>query len=601
MAKSEKHVNKQAIIDSGYFEFRAEQWVGVPLNRKEQNVINVKLHYDPEEYRAIVYRSYTSGYPNPSWNGIPEYSVFYSDTGNNLGVYQINGYCKNWNYDSTLIAKDRWVEAVLYNDPRDFQLGGNLEHGTRDDYWSSFRLEGGQPLDGDYNFHIPESPAGVILDDSTARFNAFATFREDDLDVAGAQNHLDEWKPLNCIISENKEGIYEYLHGGELPDDAELVGADGTTDDGDDGDEEDDTDTTTENLPAVTVYSSDGACNYYALNSGNLTAFINWMWYDMLDLSEIILNTTTKIYNNIANNIESIRLFPLSVEDTTKGNSPIILGRTISELSVPTIKHQYKFTHSTFTLNGKVKNAKQFYGYEPYATCQIYLPFVGFRDFPLDLWGARLTKDNNGNYSTKYPTCKVKYGVDFRTGMGVCQLWRDFDGGSSLIDEYDCQLAIDIPYSTETGYQLVSNLVGAFTDVMPEAKTMKSILSMSKAGDSILNSVTNVGNAETSTAKSNGSRNSMNGLYNPFDVYVIMRYSVVDLEGDSLARFNHTYGRACMQSRLLNDLNGFTICENVDITFGNTTVKDGDKTVKVSPTQNEWAEIKTLLESGVYL
>lgn len=599
MAKTEKQENAQSIIERGYFEFNGVQFTGVYHSDYTEAKVDVKIHYDPDTTRAIIYRDYTSGDPDPAKNGIPQYTVLFSETETERGEYNISATSYLYLYDGTIIG-EKWHLQSVGNDASAFQVGGTLPINHVPVQWSSFRVTTGPniyPLSGEYDQRLPESPEAVVISDGYPQFLAYASATNDaqSFDSDPVTYLLKPWLLHNCLVSEDKEGIYNYLHGGDLPDDTEVIdptGEQADEDDGDDGDESQKIGTTTDNNPYITPQDIRGASNYYALNQGNVESFINWLWFDMLDLEELILNKATKIYNNIADNIESIRLFPLDVADPNGGNSNIILGRAAANLSVPTVKKDFKFKHSEFTLKGRYANPNQFYGYEPYSNCWIYLPFVGFRELPLDVWGAKSTVDSETlKVSLSYPTIQVWYGVDFRTGIGVCQLKLKSKDGTALIEEYDCTIGIDIPYSAETGFNIVSDIMNTFTEALPQAKMMKSIISGKTDG------ILDIGNVETSYTKSNGTRNASAYIFNPFHCYIINTHSVVDLGDKNLKAFNHAYGRSCMNSYKLKNLNGFTICENVDIHFGNTTV-DG---VKVAPTQNEWEELKNLMESGVYL
>ena len=70
----------------------------------------------------------------------------------------------------------------------------------------------------------------------------------------------------------------------------------------------------------------------------------------------------------------------------------------------------------------------------------------------------------------------------------------------------------------------------------------------------------------------------------PLDSYVIVSRPSVE-EPDNFA---HTYGKVCHTTGLLNDMSGFTVCKNVDVTG-------------ITATEEERSMIKTFLESGVFI
>lgn len=253
-------------------------------------------------------------------------------------------------------------------------------------------------------------------------------------------------------------------------------------------------------------------------------------------------------------NIVSCKLFPLDI-DRSKA-SPLIIGNVKTGLTMYEIGG--KMVYSSESLNFKgIFTKRSFLNYEPFTKVTLYLPFVGNVSIsPQELVDSIV---------------QIKWIVDYVTGsLETCVM---INHKQRFI--YNSQCGVDIPLSASNRSVIEANSL---------KNAVFSLAGMNVIG--VAQAVTEgvsgmLGNGSTSQNGTPSSSTSICTDMNPYFVIERVQYS-------ENAGYEHVYGCPLRQWWQLGYLAGYTECDNVD-------------TTGIPATESEKAEIKRLLESGVYL
>lgn len=287
----------------------------------------------------------------------------------------------------------------------------------------------------------------------------------------------------------------------------------------------------------------------YAMTETNLKALGKKLW------DNSFLENISMINNSPIENILSAKSFPFPINGGTSKN--VILGNVNMEVTGNELPSSYTpiKTIGTFKVDKKFNGVLEWLNYHTQVIC--YLPYIGFIEL------------NIKEIIDKTVTLKYIYDVI----TGVCTAC--FYANNIEICKYSGTIAIDIPITASNRAQVESGYI------MSALGAVGSLLTgnlMGVAG-SAFGALMNQNHFTTK-----GSPSPACDAFDEQKAFIIIDYPVYYPP----TNYAHDYGYPCNLSMKLGNCKGFTKCANVDV--------DG-----LSCTEEERAELKRLLEGGVYL
>ena len=287
----------------------------------------------------------------------------------------------------------------------------------------------------------------------------------------------------------------------------------------------------------------------YAMNESNLKAMGQKLW-DASFIENIKL-----VNNSPIENILSVKSFPFPI--TGGAETSVVLGNVDMAVNGNKIPSTFipRKTIGTFTVPKKFSGHLEWLNWHTVVTC--YLPYIGFVELE-----TKQILDK---------TVTLKYIYDVITG--VCTAC--FYANNIEIAKYSGTLAIDIPITASNRAQV-------------EAGYIRSALgALGSLASGNLFGVAANGFGALTAHNSFTTKGSPSPSCDGFDeqkAFIIIDYPVYQ----EPTNFGHEYGYPCNLSLTLGNLSGFTQLQNVDVTG-------------LAITENEREELKSLLESGIYL
>lgn len=287
----------------------------------------------------------------------------------------------------------------------------------------------------------------------------------------------------------------------------------------------------------------------YAMTEENLKLLGKKLWDDSF------LENISMINNSPIENILAVKSFPFPISGGTSKN--VILGNVNMEITGNELPSSFipRKTIGTFKVDKKFSGVLEWLNYHIEVIC--YLPYIGFVELNIK---EILDK-----------TVTLKYIYDVITG--VCTAC--FYAGVIEICKYSGTIAIDIPVTASNRAQVEA---GYITSAIGAIASLKSRNWLGVAG-SAFGALMNQNHFTTK-----GSPSPSCDAFDEQKAFIIIDYPVYYPP----TNYAHDYGYPCNLSMKLGNCKGFTKCANVDV--------DG-----LSCTEEERAELKRLLESGVYL
>ena len=287
----------------------------------------------------------------------------------------------------------------------------------------------------------------------------------------------------------------------------------------------------------------------YAMTEENLKLLGKKLW------SDSFLENISMINNSPIENILAVKSFPFPISGGTSKN--VVLGNVNMEITGNELPSSFipRKTIGTFKVDKKFSGVLEWLNYHIEVIC--YLPYIGFVEL-----NVKEILDK---------TVTLKYIYDVITG--VCTAC--FYSGDIEICKYSGTIAIDIHITAsnraqvEAGY--VTSALGAVGSLL-KGKLMR-------VADSAFGALMNQNHFTTK-----GSPSPSCDSFDEQKAFIIIDYPVYYPP----TNYAHVYGYPCNLSMKLGNCKGFTKCTNVDV--------DG-----LSCTEEERAELKRLLEGGVYL
>ena len=435
----------------------------------------------------------------------------------------------------------------------------------------------------------PTNPA------TQARLNPNQAYGDEDIPVYG--NH----KFYNVIVTSDHEQAIDYINNGTIPDDARITDREGKDvslvekDDGkeDDGYKKDIWINTEENKHPLQSQLSAGTNFFYKMSTAELTAFMMWFWND-IDLSDILINTVTGLYNNMAECVLSLKYYPLLTTSDdffrTSKNS-IILGRFNTTEQYTKINScagngllcsfDLRSNADKYNLYSSKSRPHAFTDYAPYTDIYLFLPFYGYHKLDTNLFMER--------------PLDITYSLDITTGI----MDYNLKISGTTVETLSCTFGIDVPYTLSSMLEMGTNIAKGVADlaisagtniannfqsaVIPSDDSQQVEVQKSSKGGSNL-----VGNSFSPPALNiNGKISNGIGLYHCLKPYIIIKHP----RYYRASNYGKIEGYPCMKAYKLSNLKGYTECERPQIqAFTSTT-----------PTADEVGEILNILSNGIVI
>ena len=422
------------------------------------------------------------------------------------------------------------------------------------------------------------------------------------------QAYYDETIPVygyhrfyNILITSNEEQALDYINNGTIPDDARITDSTGNDvslveeDDGqeDDGYKKDEWINTDENEHPVQSQLSAGTNFFYKMTTAHITSFIAWFWND-IDITDILINTVTGLYNNMAECVLSIKYYPLLPTSNNfflTSEKPIILGRFRTDANYTKINscagngkicsfdlHSNAGKYNLYSSNNR---PHAFTDYAPYTDLYLFLPFYGYHKLDTNMFMER--------------PLDITYSLDITTGI----LDYNLKISGTTVETLSCTFGIDVPYTLSSMLELGTNIAKSVADVAISAGTnmaanyqssvtpskedsKEEVPKPSKGGSNL------VGNSFAPPALNiNGKISNGIGLYHCLKPYLIIKHP----RYYRAKNYGKIEGYPCMKAYKLSDLKGYTECERPQI----------QKFTSGTPTADEIGEILNILSNGIVI
>lgn len=308
-------------------------------------------------------------------------------------------------------------------------------------------------------------------------------------------------------------------------------------------DDMDDIDSTNYGVSALSLLTQT-----YVLTSSRLKQFGHFLWDR--SFADAILN----INQSPIENVISCKVFPFEIKGGADAN--IILGNVNTGVMGAAITENTNFVIDV----GNFTIPKKYNNWIDYAmtTIGIFLPMCGF--FSLDA-NVYMGKSLN-----------VKYYIDILTG--VCKATISIN--NIPVQEFGGQIGFDIPLTSQNRAQTELAQITSF------ASGVSSLASGNLSGG--LSGVLHGVIRPKDNFQTAGSLSPTCNMMTTHDVFLVIERPIVQYPSN----YGHIYGYPCYLKKTLNNLSGFTQCENVDVSG-------------ISCTNDEKDLIKRELETGIYI
>ena len=368
----------------------------------------------------------------------------------------------------------------------------------------------------------------------------------------------------NLIITDSLADAQKYISDGTIPknytydDPNNIIGGEPGDDDpnnSSDGSEgSDHKDDIEINKPKDTAISLSNI-NIYLLTKEQLMSFISDMWN--FSWTELTTNMMTGIYNNLIDNVQSIRVMPFAPSElgTVEAVESIICGWWSHTATVQ------KLGTSTNGMN--IRNAgnwefNEVFGgwadYAPYTSIELYLPYYGTINLDTNLFMGHILK--------------VKYVLDVLAGLITYFLSCD----DTCVITVSAKCSADVPVSLSSGIDTASDVLKNGARFVSEAGNLRPVGMVT-------------GSTSVATEKCLNSCSESGMFFMPNKCHVRITRPAYTRASNYASR----YGYPCYGSYKLSKLKGFTVVENYKSHYTKGIKKE------------EEDMIKSMMESGVYL
>lgn len=309
--------------------------------------------------------------------------------------------------------------------------------------------------------------------------------------------------------------------------------------------------------------------NYYAIAKNGVDQLNDFLWNSDETVIDDLLNSLKLFGQSPIDAIISLRLYPfnfMQLLPSTATTEEIVLGRVATGVSAWKLP-----SDCTTVLNlGSIylpRKYNNFLDYSPYSSYSLYIPFCGVVNL------------NPNIFLDHYVS--VKMVVDVTTGKCTAIVYVGSDDEYGVPIQYvDGMIGVEIPITAENMGKLGAAVLEAV------GNTAAAAVSTGVAGGAFaaVGGALDVMFADVAPQKT-GAVSASGSLSMPIKMYVsVSSPNPVIPDG-----YGHSKGYACDVTTTVSAQSGFTVCYNVDTSS------------IAGATDPEREQIKTLLESGVYI
>lgn len=322
-------------------------------------------------------------------------------------------------------------------------------------------------------------------------------------------------------------------------------------------------------LPGITATSA-GVLGLFAPSASQMQLLADFMWTDFggsgtteVDVLKEIVEALKRAISNPLDYVTGLNIIP-SQGLSIGAAQEIRFGFVNSGVSMPRITNQY-FTVDCGSLSFDTLCGDTFLDYAPYSKFSIYLPYIGIKDVDAN--------DFVGH------TIGVKYHGDVVTGGVTAYITKD----GSVMYQYSGCCALNVPLSADSWGATIAGTVQIATSMVAGGVSSGAAGVAAASASGAANVAANPSLLSPQVAHSgavSGSAGCMAVQY-PFVIREAVRFH-------STAGFQTVSGYPSYYYRLLSDVSGYTTVVDVHLRG-------------IPATENEIAEIETLLKGGVIL
>lgn len=309
--------------------------------------------------------------------------------------------------------------------------------------------------------------------------------------------------------------------------------------------------------------------NYYAIAKNGVDQLNDFLWNSDETVIDDLLNSLKLFGQSPIDAIISLRLYPfnfMQLLPSTAVTEEIVLGRVETGVTAWKLPSDCATTLNLGSIYLPRKYGN-FLDYAPYSSYSLYIPFCGVVNL------------NPNIFLDHYVS--VRMVVDVTTGKCTAIVYVGSDNEYGVPIQYvDGMIGVEIPITAENMGKLGAAVLEAV------GNTAAAAVSTGVAGGAFaaVGGALDVMFADVAPQKT-GAVSASGSLSMPIKMYVSVSSPRPVIPDD----YGHSKGYACDITTSLSAQSGFTICYNVD-----TSTISG-------ATDPEREQIKTLLESGVYV
>lgn len=348
----------------------------------------------------------------------------------------------------------------------------------------------------------------------------------------------------------------------------------------------------------------------FAMTAVQIRALADFLWNADDDKMTEIIEGMALYGENPLNGLINCRLYPFDLTPLSSSGERIIIGRVTTDVYGRKMQNDATYVMDLGSCKFK-KYFDNFLDYSPYTTARLFLPYCGM--VPVD------TAEFMGH------EISAKLIVDVITGVCCCCIYRDDILIVTANGVCGCEISMTGTDSASYSNAMINQFANATLSVAGGVGSLAGGATLAKTGASNIKYFEDHANRLTDTRilneglsqESSGLRNMGSGVgsiasgitqfwnlqhtptqyaqrgssspscetWLPQYPFFIIDSPITDIpEG-----YGHNVGYACAKTGTLSSFTGYTICSNVD-TSG-----------FAQATQSERDELKTLLESGVFL
>lgn len=318
-------------------------------------------------------------------------------------------------------------------------------------------------------------------------------------------------------------------------------------------------------FPALPTTSVLNIANYKMFNptGAQLGGVIGKLWFEDFSLTELIEVIQRFIFKP-KESLVSVTMLPFNVNSGS--SERVYLGKMDTGVDAPVVTSQFQ-TIDCGSINVPLRYASVL-DYSPFQKAVLFIPFVGFRNINVDQIAGG--------------TIAIKYNVDVLTGSAVCfvRITDGQDSNNSVLYTYDCNLAIQVPVSSDKYDAMVSSLLHLGGALIGAAGGGQ--FGVSTAAQAIPSAIDAISAAHG--IDQSGQLASTVGILGEFTPYLVLEQVNQSLP----AGYNSHEGYPSNITSQLGSLSGYTEVEKIHLNIPEAS-------------SEELAEIESLLTSGVIL